>query len=160
MRITDIGGPPGLAAPQLHPALAIRADLGPAVEFRTTDGITRAMFPIVGGILRGRVLDGQILPGGADFAVALQDGSYAIDARYAVTLSDGTPIMIRNAGRMFRQPDGSYIGRTRASIDAPEGPAGWLGRTVFIGTALAEADDETRVWIELWQAVMPGPIRS
>jgi hypothetical protein len=156
MRITDMGGPPGLAAPDLRPALAIRADLGAALEFPTTDGTVRAVFPIVGGILRGSGLDGEVLPGGADFALRLPDGAYAITARYAVRLSDGTPLVITNAGRMVPQPDGSFLGRTRAEIEVPDGPHGWMGRAVFLGTALAEAGDEARVWIELWQAVLPG----
>ncbi|MEY3960670.1 MAG: hypothetical protein RIR14_1324, partial [Pseudomonadota bacterium] len=97
---------------------------------------------------------GHILPGGADFAQRLPDGAYAIEARYCLMLDDGTPLMITNAGRMQPMPDDSFQGRTRAVIEAPAGPHGWLSHAVLFGTAWAEPGDEARVFIELWQAVI------
>lgn len=131
---------------------AIRAEIGGAEEFTTAHGTVRAMFPITGGVLLGEGLKGTILPGGADFAQRLPDGSYAIEARYLVRLQDGTLLAITNAGRMRLQPDGSYHGRTRASIEAPAGPYGWLTDEVLFGTAFAEAGDETQVQVALWLA--------
>jgi hypothetical protein len=124
--IRDLGAARGMEAPSLRRAIVIRADLGPALEFATAHGTIRAVFPIIGGEARGRAWRGRILPGGADFALALPDGSYAIEARYCLELHDGTPVMITNAGRMVRQPDGSYEGRTRAALEVPDGPTGRL----------------------------------
>jgi hypothetical protein len=140
--------------PSLRFALAIRADLGPALEFDTAHGTRRAMFPITGGAITGPGISGHILPGGADFAQRLPDGAYAIEARYCLLLEDGTPLMITNAGRMQPMPDDSFQGRTRAVIEAPAGPHGWLSDAVLFGTAWAEPGDEARVFIELWQAVI------
>lgn len=151
-RCTTLGATHALPKPELVYFGAIRADLGTPQEFVTTRGTTRAFFPIVGGVLQAEGLSGAILPGGADWALGLPDGSYAIEAKYCIALNDGIVVMITNAGRMYPQPDGSYLGRTRASFDVPDGAHRALGDAVFFGTALAEADDEKHVYIELWQA--------
>jgi Protein of unknown function (DUF3237) len=150
--IRALGAASALAQPSLRRAIVIRADLGPAVEFTTTHGTIRAMFPITGGEARGDGWDAVILPGGADFALGLPDGSYAIEARYCLKMGDGTPVMVTNAGRMVPQADGSFLGRTRASLEVPEGPHRSLGQAVFFGTALAEPGDINHVYIELWEA--------
>ncbi|MDP3195268.1 DUF3237 family protein [Tabrizicola sp.] len=138
--------------PLLRRAIVIRADLGPAVEFVTTHGTIRAMFPIIGGEARAEGWTARLLSGGADFALGLPDGSYAVEARYCLELDDGTPVMVTNAGRMVPQPDGSYLGRTRAALEVPNGPHRALGDAVYFGTALAESGDTNHVFIELWEA--------
>ncbi|OJF99833.1 hypothetical protein AX761_09750 [Rhizobium sp. 58] len=150
--MTTLGAGRTLGTPELAKACVIRADIGQSLEFPTTQGTVRAMFPIVGGEARGAGWTGRILPGGADFALALPDGSYAIEARYCLELEDGTPIMVTNAGKMVLQPDGSYHGRTRATLEVPDGPHRALGDAVYFGTALAEAGDADHVYIELWDA--------
>ncbi len=152
LSITLLGAAAGLGQPKLRRGIVIRADLGPAVQFPTTQGTVRAMFPIMGGEARGAGWTARILPGGADFAFALPDGSYGIEARYCLELADGTPIMVTNAGKMVPQPDGSYIGRTRAALEVPDGPHRALGDPVYFGTAVAEPGDENHVYIELWDA--------
>ncbi len=152
LNITALGAAAALEQPSLRRAIVIRADLGPAVQFTTTQGTVRAMFPITGGEARGGDWSARILPGGADFAYASPDGSYAIEARYCLELSDGTPVMVTNSGKMVPQPDGSYIGRTRAALELPDGPHRALGDPVYFGTAVAEAGDNDHVYIELWEA--------
>lgn len=154
MTATSLGAQLNPGVPTLRYVCAIRADLGPALEFETVHDTVRAMFPIVGGAIEGEGWSGDILPGGADFALRLPDGAYAIEARYCLRLTDGTPLMITNAGRMQPMPDGSFQGRTRATIEAPQGQHAWLADAVLFGTAWAEPDDETRVFIELWQAMI------
>lgn len=151
---TSLGAAHSPGQPVLRYVCAIRADLGDAVEFDTAQGTVRAMFPIAGGQLVGVGWAGEILPGGADFATRRPDGAYDIAARYCLRLTDGTPLMITNAGRMQPMPDGSFQGRTRAEIEAPAGRHGWLSDAVLFGTAWAEPNDEARVFIELWQAVI------
>lgn len=151
-RCTDLGAPRPLNAPALEFRVAIRADIGPAQEFTTSEGTTRAFFPIKGGVFASDGLSGDILPGGADWAIHLPDGSYAIEARYLIRLQDGTVIAITNAGRMVPQANGGYLGRTRAAFEVPPGPHEWLGKAVFFGTAMSETTDEKHVYIELWEA--------
>ena len=61
MTAADI--PRTLGQPDLRKAIVIRADIGPALEFPTTEGTTRAMFPIVGGAAQGKGWTARILPG-------------------------------------------------------------------------------------------------
>lgn len=150
--ITALGAARALGAPSLVRACIIRADIGPATEFVTTQGWARAMFPITGGVAQGKDWTARILPGGADFAIGLPDGSYQIDARYCLEMDDGTPVFITSAGRMVQQADGSYLGRTRAAFEIPVGKHSALGDAVFFGTAMAEAGDNDHVYIELWEA--------
>lgn len=150
--ITALGAKASPGQPGLRRVCSIRADLGPAVEFTTTRGFRRAMFPIAGGEARGEGWRARILHGGADFAVGQADGSYDIEARYLLEMADGTPVMVLNAGRMVPQKDGSFLGRTRAVLEVPDGPHRALGDMVLFGTAVAEAGDDDRVYIELWEA--------
>ena len=150
--ITVLGAQSSPGQPGLRLVCSIRADIGPAVEFTTTRGFRRAMFPITGGAARGCGWTARILPGGADFAVGQADGSYDIEARYILEMTDGTLVMVLNAGRMVPQPDGSFQGRTRAMLEVPDGPHRALGDMVLFGTAIAEAGDDDHVYIELWEA--------
>lgn len=152
LSITDLGSTRSLDKPALHRAVIIRADIGPAVEFATTTGTTRAVFPITGGEARGHGWSARILPGGADFALALPDGSYAIEARYCLEMTDGTMVMVTNAGKMVPQADGSFLGRTRATLEVPPGPHAALGDAVYFGCAIGLPGDEDHVYIELWEA--------
>lgn len=150
--MTALGAPVSPGVPALSRFCAIRADIGPPTEFPTTQGHTRALFPITGGEAAGAGWRADILPGGADFARLLPDGSYEIEARYVMRLDDGTSVMVLNAGRMVPQADGSYHGRTRAVLEVPPGPHAAMGAAVLFGTALAPANDLDHVYIELWQA--------
>ena len=150
--ITALGAPLSPGQPRLRRVCAIRAEIGPPTEFDTSRGTGRALFPITGGEAVGRGWRGTILPGGADFARRLDDGTYEVEARYFIALEDGTPVMVHNAGRMVPQADGSFHGRTRAELEVPDGPHAVLADMVLFGTAYAPADDDSAVFIELWHA--------
>jgi len=150
--ITTLGASLSPGKPRLTRVCSIRAGIGPATEFETTRGTGRALFPIIGGEAVGAGWRGTILPGGADFARRLPDGTYEIEARYFLELEDGTILMVQNAGRMVPQADGSFQGRTRAELEVPEGPYAALGDMVLFGTAYAPAGDDGNVFIELWHA--------
>ena len=152
--VTTLGAASSPGAPRLRRLCSIRADIAAPTEFETTRGTGRALFPITGGEAIAETWRAKILPGGADFARRLADGTYEIEARYFLQLDDGTIVMVHNSGRMSPQPDGSYHGRTKAEFEAPFGPHQMLGDMVLFGTAFAPADDESAVYIELWHAVI------
>ncbi|QFT60805.1 hypothetical protein FIU94_18375 (plasmid) [Sulfitobacter sp. THAF37] len=152
--ITTLGAPLSPGQPRLTRVCSIRAEIGPATEFDTSRGTGRAMFPITGGAAAASDWRATILPGGADFARRLADGTYEIEARYFLELEDGTVVMVHNAGRMVPQADGSFHGRTRAELEVPPGPHAALADMVLFGTAYAPADDEGNVFIELWHAAV------
>ncbi len=150
--ITTLGAPLSPGKPRLTQVCSIRAEIGPATEFETSRGTGRALFPITGGTAVSTTWRATILPGGADFARRLADGTYEIEARYFLGLEDGTVVMVHNVGRMVPQADGSFHGRTRAELEVPPGPHAGLGEMVLFGTAYAAADDVENVFIELWHA--------
>jgi hypothetical protein len=152
--ITALGAPLSPGQPVLRRVCAIRADIAAPLEFATSHGPGRSMFPIFGGAALGAGWRAAIQPGGADFARLLPDGSYEIEARYILQLDDGTLVMVTNAGRMFAQPDGSFHGRTRAVLEVPKGPHQSLADMVLFGTAFAPSDDPDHVYIELWHAII------
>ena len=117
----------------------------------------RVYVPPVGGEIWGPRLQGRVVPySGADYA-----GGRGLDATYALQASDGALIKIENHGFMKRMdgskpprpaplprlmatapdqvftspPDSEVPLRMRLApvFDAPEGPHGWMSRTVFVG---------------------------
>ncbi len=152
--MTSLGARRTLGPPPLAKTCVIRADIGPAIEFVTTHGTIRAIFPIIGGEARGANWTGRILPGGADFALARPDGTYDIEARYCLELDDGTPVMVTNAGRMVLQPDGSYHGRTRATLEVPKAPTAPWHRRLFRHRARGSRRPRSRLYRALGSACL------
>ena len=150
--MTALGAPLSPGQPRLTRVCSIRAEIGPATEFDTSRGTGRALFPITGGEAVSATWRATVMPGGADFARRLADGTYEVEARYFLKLENGTVLMVHNAGRMVPQEDGSFQGRTRAELEVPPGTHAGLGDMVLFGTAYAPADDEETVFIELWHA--------
>ena len=98
------------------------------------------MIPIIGGTVSG-ALSGEVMLGGADWAIRGDDGVWIVDARYAIQASDGTIIQVFNSGAV--RVDRSNVDvmptiLTTPRFVAPEGIHGWLNHTVFVGTLGAE----------------------
>lgn len=102
----------------------------------------RRVSPIVSGSFDGPRLRGEVLPGGADWNLALPDGSIEFDARYTLRTHDGVVIAVFNQGieravmvKLFagEPPDMSQpmYGRTIPRFEVADGPYGWLNRSLF-----------------------------
>jgi hypothetical protein len=117
----------------------------------------RVFVPAVGGEVWGPRLRGRVVPyGGADFALG-----GLLDAHYMLEASDGALIYINNRGFMKaigvppaarpapaplapgetldQRMQGTALAdvplrmRLTPTFDAPEGPHGWMNRTLFVG---------------------------
>jgi hypothetical protein len=110
----------------------------PVSAGRTHAGGERRLVPIVGGTVSGPRAAGRVLPGGADWQVAGDDGVVRLVARYALELEDGTIVAVTNAGLARARDDGSRYFRTHATFEVRDGPHGWLARSVFVSTARVE----------------------
>ena len=128
-------------------------------EERITIGSVRGrvFVPAVGGEIWGPRLQGRVVPyGGADFALG-----GLLDAHYMLEASDGALIYINNRGFMKaigvppaarpapaplapgealdQRMQGTALAdvplrmRLTPTFDAPEGPHGWMNRTLFVG---------------------------
>jgi|SRR5579871_5747991 len=58
----------------------------------------RRIIPITGGEVRGRDINGRILPFGADFQIVRPDSSIELEAKYAFETDDGAVIYVENRG--------------------------------------------------------------
>lgn len=98
------------------------------------------MIPITGGTIDGPLLQGEVLPGGADWAVMREGGLFTVDARYAIRATDGTVIQVFNGvtNRIDRSGESVQVMITSPHFIAPDGPHGWLNEGVFVGTLLAD----------------------
>jgi hypothetical protein len=107
---------------------------------------------VVGGTVEGPLLNGKLLPSGADWSLQLTDEQLDgpitnLNARLAIELDDGAIVTMRYRGLSYTRP-----GHTPAPVDpgTPEDPADfyvrtmvelrtgasahdWLNRSVFLG---------------------------
>lgn len=93
--------------------------LGSSISIGSTKRGNRNIIPITGGTTTGRV-EGQILPGGADYQLG------GLDARYTVESNDGEFIIIRNCG------SGQLIPVFETRVD---GPYNFLNENKYLSSA-------------------------
>ncbi|WP_114954140.1 DUF3237 domain-containing protein [Sphingosinicella terrae] len=149
--------------PDVEFAYEAEARLGPAVAQGAAPDGERRYIPILGGRFKGPRLEGEILPGGADWQVTRPDGVLLLDAIYAMRTGDGAVIQVRNRGMRSGPPEvmaalargeridpTSIYFRTSPQLTAPAGPHDWLNRSLFLCTGERWADG-IRLWV--WQVV-------
>jgi hypothetical protein len=97
----------------------------------------------------GPLLQGRVVPGGADWQVVRPDGVLSIEAKYTLEADDGSLIMVTNRGLRHGPPEviekltrgeaidpSQYYFRTTAEFEAPLGSRHvWLNRAIFVGVA-------------------------
>lgn len=151
---TNAAEPGALARPDLTLAMRFRVLIGAPQELGQVDGVRKRIIPITGGTVDGPRLQGKILPGGADWQSIRADGTADIFARYTIEAADGTIVSVTNPG--YRHGPAPVLARIAAgeAVDpalyyfrtaprfevAGDSPHGWLGRTLFLGTAARYQD--------------------
>ena len=98
------------------------------------DGPRHGFTSVQNGVIEGPRLNGRVVGGsGADFPVVRSDGVIELNAHYMLEADDGAQIYIRNVGYVVPPKDGqpAYF-RATPYFRAPDGPYGWMNRTVFI----------------------------
>ena len=90
---------PSPAAPEA-PGLTFLAELSVTVAEPIDVGPTpeghRRVIPITGGTVSGPVLNGRVLPGGADYQLLRSATLTELDARYVLETDDGERIFVHN----------------------------------------------------------------
>ena len=150
------GAVAGEEPPPLHAGFAFEARVKvdkPIVVGESSHGMRRIV-PILGGPVKGPLLNGQVIAGGADWQVVRVDGAWDIEARYTVQTDDGVLIMVNNRGVRYGKPEvmerlakGEKVDpaliycRTVATFEAPRGSRyEWMNRTLFIGSVERQPD--------------------
>lgn len=119
----------------------------------TTLAQSRTFVPVTSGRVLGPRLSGEIVAGSGGDWPRLEDGRALIEGQWLIRADDGTLIVMRNtgylqqtlpAGAAWRGEGADYATPTlhlAPIFEAPEGPHGWLTRTVFVGKADRRATD-------------------
>jgi len=122
---------------------------------------TRRIIPIMGGEVKGPMINGTILSGGADWQILRSDGVAELEAHYQFKTDDGVLIYVKNIGVRVASPDISariargekveadqYYFRTSPRFEAPSGKYGWINDTLFICTGERTPD---AVILKVWK---------
>ena len=92
-------------APGLRFAFAIKARVGPIQDLGLTARGHRRVIDILGGEVHGPRLEGEILPGGADWQIVRPDGTIEVVARYSIRAASGATIYVQNEGLRVASPE-------------------------------------------------------
>jgi hypothetical protein len=138
-------------------AFTLTVDLLPPTEVGQVQGGFRRIVPIVGGTVDGPDLQGEILPGGADWNLEGSDGTFTVWARYDIKLADGTIIGVVNGGTGVTPPEEEF-GKgdqapalpTQPKFEVPEGGPEWLKETRFFGLLRESSLTQVRIEIHRW----------
>ena len=134
-------------SPPLEHIATLHVQVGPPQEVGDTPQGRRRVIPITGGTVSGPVLNGIILPGGADFQ-SIRTATYTdIHARYVIETAEGHRVYVENTGiRTGSAEDIAKLARgervdpsriyfrsyPRFETAAPQ--LAWLHDQIFIGT--------------------------
>ena len=144
-----------LATPGLEHIGDLRVEVSAPVEAGNSTGLNsrgrRRIIPITGGVLSGPLLQGRVLPGGADFQIVVSDTCADLDARYILELDspglEGEHIYVQNhalrrgsaenIARMVRgeavDPQAIYF-RSVLTLEVSCTQLAWLTESVLIGS--------------------------
>ena len=125
--------------PELELVMTLRVEIAPAREVGELDGGFRRVIPITGGSFTGPAIQGEVLPGGADWNLTRPDGVAEVWARYTLRADDGVLVGVTNAGLIVPLPDGSLYARTSPQFEVAGERYAWLRRSIFIGTLVPGA---------------------
>jgi hypothetical protein len=153
-----MSGPPPL---RTRPICSLHVELGTVQEIGTLASGRRRVVPILGGSVEGPHLQGEVLPGGADWQMVAPDGSAAIEARYTMRASDGGLILAHSRGMRNGPPPvlarlaageavdpADYYFRTVVTLETDAPAHAWVNRRLFIAVA---ARDPAAVLIDLYE---------
>ena len=113
----------------------------------------RRIVPITGGEVKGRDVNGKVLPFGADFQIVRPNELIELEAKYAIETDDGAVIYVENKGIRFgpvellrRLNRGEAVDprliyfRTVPKFETGAEKYRWLMESLFVGSAARHAD--------------------
>src|SRR5215469_3484119 len=94
-----------LAAPRLEHVADLDIELAEAMEVGETGAGERRVIPIIGGTVKGPLLNGRIRPAGADFQIIRPNGVAELHACYVIEPDGGELISVENRGIRHGPPE-------------------------------------------------------
>lgn len=132
-------------SPRLEPVCTFAVELSRPHEMGTTGAGERRIIPIVGGRASGPLINGRILPVGADWQTVQAGGLALLDARYAIETEDGAVIEVISQGLRHMPPGvaaraaagedvpfSEYYMRTAIRLETGHSDYAWVNRALFI----------------------------
>lgn len=143
-----------LPTPVLEPVFDLTVFVAAPIEAGHTTGLNscgrRRIIPITGGTVTGQV-NGEVLPGGADFQLVVSETSADLDARYLLRLHDadwaGAHVFVQNRAlrrgsaediaKLVRgepvDPAAIYF-RCAPTFEVSHPALEWMTQSLFVGT--------------------------
>ena len=134
-----------------EPIFTIHAELADITTLGRTPYGERRVVGILGGTVRGPMLVGRILPGGADWQIVRSDGATDISARYTIETEAGALIMVNSEGLRHGPPEvieklargenvdpRHYYFRTVMRFETAAPAVDWLNRILAIAKGQRE----------------------
>ena len=144
-------------APELRHVCDVDVDVGPIRDLGPAPHGRRRIVAILGGRVRGPRLEGEVVPGGADWQYVRGDGVVELEARYSIRTPGGVEIAVINRGLRRASPEtmerlsrGEAVDpqlvyfRTVPTFEAPAGACEWLNRSLFVASA-ARLPDKVQI---------------
>jgi Protein of unknown function (DUF3237) len=151
-------------APQIETkyVFTITARIGSVTSAGEIGSGVRRIIPIIGGEVKG-VVNGKVLPFGADFQIIRPNELIELEAKYAFETDDGAIVYVENKGIRFGpvellqklkrgepvDPNLIYF-RTVPKFETGHEDYRWLMQHIFIASAARHAD---RVVIDVHQVL-------
>lgn len=133
--------------PRLELACTFAIELSPPHEMGACAPGVRRIIPIIGGTVSGRLIEGRILPVGADWQTVHANGVAQLDARYAIETGDGAVIEVISQGIRHAPPEVSarmaageevasseYYMRTAIRLETGDDRYAWVNRSIFLAS--------------------------
>lgn len=133
-------------APTLRFVFEERVDLEPAEAAGPGPRGAGNRIGITGGVISGPMLQGTVVPGGADWQLIRADGCSEIVADYFIRADDQALIHVRNIG-LACAPDAKRGAYARATpvFTAPIGRHDWLNKSVLTSTIEPVMDEQGKL---------------
>jgi hypothetical protein len=134
-----VATPGARALLDLEPLCTIEAGLGPIVSLGPAQYGERRMVTILGGTVSGPGLQGEIVPGGADWQTVRADGVVDVEARYAICVPGGGIVGVLSQG--YRHGPSEVMERLAAGERVP--------RTEYVFQTVMRFQTGARDWQHL-----------
>jgi hypothetical protein len=145
---SEIDGDDDPLTPTLEHVFDIEVEVDDPIEIGQIGDGQRRIIEVVGGMVSGRI-DGEILPGGADYQLSRIDRPTELVAKYAFEADSGSRVYVENRGirsaspedsRRLRDgqpvdPDDVYF-RTVPEFETADPDLAWLTENVFVATGV------------------------
>ncbi|MES2625230.1 MAG: DUF3237 domain-containing protein [Pseudomonadota bacterium] len=131
--------------PTLEFAFELVASLDAPLQLGNTGVGQRRIIGVTGGTIKGPMLNGVVLPGGADWQIVRADGVTEISARYTLQADDGALIYVDAPGIREATPEviarinageivdpSEYYFRTTPRLETSSEKYAWMNRRLFV----------------------------